>query len=317
MTILANDSISAITVSMLEKKGFTVLTTTVAQEQLAKYINDNNVSILIVARTTKVGKELIEQCPHLKAIASSGVALDTIDVSHAKKKGIQILNTPKATSYAVAELAFAHLLSGSRFLYDANRNMPLEGDSQFKELKKGYSGGKELKGKTLGVFGFGSIGQEIAKIAIGFGMQVVYTDSQIPKATIALSFFDQQKVNFTLESKTKEEVLKAADYISMHVPAQKEYTINKADFTLMKPGVGIVNTATGSVVDEVALIEALDSGKVSFAGLDVFESEPKPEIKILMHPNISLSPNIGSSTLEAQNRIGTEIATQIIELFNQ
>ncbi|WP_291867492.1 D-2-hydroxyacid dehydrogenase [Maribacter sp.] len=315
MTILANDGISAIGVSTLESKGFNVLTTTVAQEQLANYINEKKVSVLLVRSATKVTKELIDQCSGLKLIGRGGIGLDNIDVSYAEKKGIKVINTPEASSSSVAELAFAHLLSGVRFLYDANRNMPLDGDSQFKKLKKSYSGGIELRNKTLGIIGFGRIGQETAKIALGFGMNVVYHDPALDKASIELSFFDGQSVTFNFESQSKEEVLKSSDYITLHVPAQKAYTINKKDFTVMKNGVGIINTARGGAIDEVALVEELDNGKVSFAGLDVFESEPKPEIRILMHPNISLSPHIGASTVEAQNRIGMELATQIIDIF--
>ncbi|WP_298480000.1 D-2-hydroxyacid dehydrogenase [uncultured Maribacter sp.] len=315
MTILANDGISALGVSTLESKGFNVLTTTVAQEQLPNYINDKKISALLVRSATKVTKEVIDQCPNLKLIGRGGIGLDNIDVSYAEKKGIKVINTPEASSSSVAELAFAHLLSGVRFLYDANRNMPLDGDRQFKKLKKDYASGMELRNKTLGIFGFGRIGQETAKIALGFGMKVIYFDPSVPEKSITFSFFDEQSVKFNFESRSKEEVLRNSDFISIHVPAQKEYTINKDDFKVMKNGVGIVNTARGGAIDEVALVTELDNGKVSFAGLDVFESEPTPEIRILMHPNISLSPHIGGSTIEAQNRIGMELATQIIDIF--
>lgn len=315
MTILANDGISAIGVSTLEANNYKVLTTRVAQEQLANYINEQKVSILLVRSSTQVNKEVIDQCPDLKLIGRGGIGLDNIDVSYAKQKGIKVINTPEASSISVAELAFAHLLDGARFLYDSNRNMPLDGDSQFKKLKKGYSGGAELRNKTLGIIGFGRIGQETAKIALGFGMHVVYHDPAVDKSSIELSFFDGQSVSFNFESQSKEEVLKSSDYITLHVPSQKGYTISKGDFTAMKNGVGIINTARGGAIDEVALVTELDTGKVAFAGLDVFESEPKPEIKILMHPSISLSPHIGASTVEAQNRIGMELAVQIIDIF--
>jgi len=193
--------------------------------------------------------------------------------------------------------------------------MPLEGDSKFKQLKKSYGGGTELRGKTLGIIGFGRIGQATAKVALGVGMKVIYFDPFMKAASVAVSFFDGQQVTFNLESMSKEEVLKDSDFITLHVPAQKEYVIGKKEFGLMKEGVGIVNAARGGVLDEVALVDALEKGKVSFAGLDVFESEPSPEIRILMHPNISLTPHIGAATGEAQDRIGTELATQITELL--
>lgn len=315
MTILANDGISNSGISTLEANGFKVLTTTVAQEQLANYINKHEVSVLLVRSATKVTKEVIDQCSSLKLIGRGGIGLDNIDVAYANKKGVKVINTPEASSISVAELVFAHLLSGSRFLYDANRNMPLEGDSNFKKLKKGYAKGLELRGKTLGIIGFGRIGQETAKIAIGLGMKVMYHDTAVDNISLEINFFDNQKVSFNLKNSPKEEVLKAADFITLHVPSQKDYTINKNDFNSMKNGVGIINTARGGSVDEVALVAALENKKVSFAGLDVFESEPKPEIKILMHPSISLSPHIGASTVEAQDKIGMELAKQIIEIF--
>ncbi len=315
MTILANDGISENGKITLEKEGFEVLTTHVAQEQLANYINQNKVSVLLVRSATKVRKELIDACPSLKIIGRGGVGMDNIDVSHAINKGIQVINTPAASSDSVAELVFAHLFGGVRFLHDANRNMPLEGDSKFSQLKKTYSNGTELRGKTLGIIGFGKIGQATAKIALGIGMRVVFYDPKIEVAKIKVPFFDGQSVSFSLSSSSKEELLKTSDFITMHVPSLKPYLIGKKEFSLMKKGVGIVNASRGEVMDEVALVDALESGKVSFAGLDVFESEPTPEIRILMHPNISLTPHIGGSTNDAQNRIGEELANQIIALL--
>ena len=315
MKILANDGISQTGVSALEKGGFEVITTKVAQEQLVDYINKNSISGLLVRSATKVRKDIIDNCDSLKLIGRGGVGMDNIDVAYAKEKGLHVINTPAASSSSVAELVFAHLFGGVRFLYDANRNMPLDGDSKFKELKKAYAKGIELRGKTLGVIGFGRIGQATAKIALGVGMKVVYFDPFMDSATINVPFFDGQSVSFELNSNTKEDVLQQADFISLHVPAQKEYIIGKKEFDLMKNGVGVVNAARGGVIDEVALIAALEKNKVAFAGLDVFESEPSPEIKILMHPNISLTPHIGAATGEAQDRIGEELASQIIDLL--
>lgn len=315
MKILANDGIAQSGIDKLEKSGFEIITTTVAQEQLQKYINENQIVGLLVRSATKVRKDLIDSCPGLKLIGRGGVGMDNIDVEYAKEKGLHVINTPAASSESVAELVFAHLFGGVRFLYDSNRNMPLDGDNKFKQLKKSYAGGTELRGKTLGVIGFGRIGRATAKVALGVGMKVIYFDPFIEEASVKVSFFDGQSISFDFESQSKEEVIASSDFITLHVPAQKEYVIGKIEFDLMKDGVGIVNAARGGVLDEVALIEALENGKVGFAGLDVFESEPAPEIKILMHPNISLTPHIGAATGEAQDRIGTELATQIITLL--
>lgn len=315
MKILANDGISEKGVHALQSAGFEVETTKVAQEQLADYINNQNVIGLLVRSATQVRKELIDACPNLKLIGRGGVGMDNIDVDYAKSKGLHVINTPAASSESVAELVFAHLFGSVRFLHDANRNMPLEGDSNFKKLKKQYGKGTELRGKTLGILGFGRIGQATARIAIGAGMNVIYYDPYIEEAEVKLSFFDGRSLDFQFKSLSKEEVLKSADLLTLHVPAQDGYVIGKKEFEMMKKGVGIVNAARGGVVDEAALVDALESGQVAFAGLDVFETEPSPHIKILMHPNISLSPHIGAATGEAQDRIGEELASQIISLL--
>ncbi len=315
MKILANDGISSSGVEALKIAGFEVLTITVAQEQLIDFINKNEIVGLLVRSATKVGKDIIDSCDSLRLIGRGGVGMDNIDVDYAKEKGLHVINTPAASSESVAELVFAHLFGGVRFLYDANRNMPLEGDSKFKLLKKTYEGGTELREKTLGIIGFGRIGQATAKVALGVGMKVVYYDPNIEKATIEIAFFDGRTIQFEFKGMSLEVVLRTADFISLHVPAQKEYVIGKKEFEMMKTGVGIVNASRGGVLDEVALVDALEHKKVSFAGLDVFESEPSPEIKILMHPSISLTPHIGAATKEAQDRIGTELAEQIIALL--
>ncbi|MFS4455544.1 D-2-hydroxyacid dehydrogenase [Maribacter sp. 2304DJ31-5] len=315
MKILANDGISQSGVNALEKGGFEVLITHVAQEQLINYINEHKIDGLLVRSATKVGKDIIDACPSLRLIGRGGVGMDNIDVAHAKQKGLHVINTPGASSESVAELVFAHLYGGARFLYDANRNMPLEGDSRFKQLKKSYSAGKELRGKTLGVIGFGRIGRATAKIALGVGMKVLYFDPLFEKTDISLDFFDGQSISFRLQSMSKEEVLRSSDFITLHVPAQKDYVIGKPELESMKNGAAIINAARGGALDEVALIDAIESGKIAFAGLDVFESEPSPEIKILMNSNISLTPHIGAATNEAQNRIGAELAEQIISLL--
>ena len=205
--------------------------------------------------------------------------------------------------------------NGVRFLHDSNRNMPLEGDSNFEGLKKAYANGIELRGKTLGIIGFGRIGQAVAKMALGLGMKVIAADKFVDKAEVKVDFYNGQFINVEFETEPLEEVFKHADFITLHVPAQEGYVIGKEELAMMKDGVGIVNCARGGVIDEVALVEALDSEKVLLAGLDVFEKEPTPEIQILMHPKISLTPHIGAATLEAQDRIGTELAEQIISLL--
>lgn len=315
MKILANDGIAQSGIDVLENAGFEVMTVKVAQGRLENFINENGIDGLLVRSATTVRKELIDQCPGLKLIGRGGVGMDNIDVVYARGKGLHVINTPAASAESVAELVFAHFLGGVRYLYDANRNMPLEGDSKFKQLKKSYAGGTELRGKTLGLFGFGRIGKATAKVALGIGMKVLYHDPLIANETVEVPFFDGQSVAFDFESQSKEEVLKASDFITLHVPLQKDYLIGKKEFQLMKKGVGIVNTARGGVMDEVALVDALENGKVAFAGLDVYESEPSPEIKILMHPKISLTPHIGAATGEAQTRIGSELAEQIITLL--
>ena len=260
-------------------------------------------------------KDIIDACPGLKIIGRGGVGMDNIDVEYARSKGIHVINTPASSSESVAELVFAHLFTGVRFLHDSNRNMPLEGDTNFDGLKKAYANGIELRGKTLGIVGFGRIGQAVAKMALGLGMKVIAADKFVDKAEVKVEFYNGQFINVEFETEPLEDVFKHADFITLHVPAQEGYVIGNEEFQLLKDGVGIVNCARGGVIDEVALLKALDSNKVAFAGLDVFENEPTPEIQILMHPNISLTPHIGAATLEAQDRIGTELAEQIISLL--
>ncbi|UCE94322.1 MAG: D-2-hydroxyacid dehydrogenase [Flavobacteriaceae bacterium] len=315
MKVLANDGIATSGIIALENAGFEVILKTVAQEQLADFINDNQIDVLLVRSATKVREGLIDSCPSIKIIGRGGVGMDNIDVEYARNKGIKVINTPAASSHSVAELVFAHLFGMVRFLHDSNQNMPLEGDSKFKELKKAYAKGVELRGKTLGILGFGRIGQATAKIGLGVGMKVVAYDPYIDAANIQLDFFDGQHVNFTIDTIDKDAVLEQADFISLHVPAQDEYVIGEKEFKIMKEGAGIVNAARGGVIDEEALIEAIEEGKISNAALDVFENEPTPEIKLLMNRSISLTPHIGAATKEAQDRIGEELASQIIDIL--
>lgn len=317
MKVLANDGISQSGEETLRNAGFEVIITKVSQEQLASFIDEEKIDVLLVRSATTVRKNLIDSCPTLKIIGRGGVGMDNIDVAYAREKGISVINTPAASSSSVAELVFAHLFGGVRYLHDANRNMPLSGDSQFKALKKNYAGGTELRNKTLGIIGMGRIGQEVAKIALGIGMKVIASDSEEGEREITLSFYNDQVVKIPVKTEHVQDLIKHSDFITLHVPAQKKPVIGKEEISKMKDGVGIINTSRGGIINEDALLEALATGKVSFAGLDVFENEPTPALKVLMDQRISLSPHIGAATLEAQDRIGIELADQIIEIFRK
>ena len=315
MKILANDGLSQPGIDVLTEASFEVITTNIAQEQLIPYINDQKITVLLVRSATTVRKELIDSCPSIKIIGRGGVGMDNIEVEYARENGLSVINTPAASSSSVAELVFAHLFGGVRFLFDSNRNMPLEGESNFKGLKKAYAKGIELRGKTIGIIGFGRIGQEVAKIALGIGMNVLAADKYIDATDIEVSLFSGASLKQSIETISIESVLKQSDFISLHVPAQKDYVIGSKEFSMMKKGSAIINAARGGVIDEVALVNSLDDNKLAFACLDTFENEPKPEVKLLMHPKISLTPHIGAATLEAQDRIGVELGQQIISIL--
>ena len=315
MKVLANDGLDQSGIDGLQKAGFEVITAKVPQEELINYINENQVRTLLVRSATKVRKDIIDACPSLKIIGRGGVGMDNIDVEYAREKGINVINTPAASSASVAELVFAHLFSGCRFLTYSKRKMQEEGDSKFADLKKDNTKVVELRGKTIGIIGFGRIGQEVAKMALGLGMRVLAVDNFAEKATVKVEFFNGQSVDFEIKTQSKEEVLKEADFVTLHVPAQKEFVIGQKEFDLMKNGAALVNCARGGVVDEEALLKALDSGKLAFAGLDVFINEPTPAKSILSHPKISLTPHTGASTNEAQDRIGISLAEQIISIL--
>ncbi len=310
--ILANDGISQAGIDALTVNGFEVTTNKVAQEELISEINSKNYEVLLVRSATTIRKDLIDACPDLKIIGRGGVGMDNIDVDYAREKGINVINTPAASSASVAELVFAHLFGMVRFLFDSNRKMPLSGDSGFKSLKKSYARGRELTGKNLGIVGFGRIGQEVAKRAIGLGMNVIAHDKFVEEANITLEFFNGEKKSFTIETESLENVLKNSDFVTLHIPKiGDKAVIGAEEIGMMKTGTGIVNTARGGVIDETALMFALDKEKLAYAGLDVFENEPTPSIHLCMHNAVSLTPHIGAATLEAQDRIGTELAEQI------
>lgn len=314
--ILANDGIDKIGKEILEKAGFVVDTTKVPQEKLIDAINDHEYSVLIVRSATHVRKDVIDACPNLKIIARGGVGLDNIDVEYAKQKGIQVINTPAASSHSVAELVFAHLLSLSRYLHLSNREMPVSGNKEFNALKKKYSEGIELKNKTIGIIGFGRIGQEVAKIAIGMQMNVLAYDPYVVSAELELELpYLKKKIDISIKTVKMEEVLKNSDFITLHVPGG--CIISKKEIEQMKDGVILINASRGGVVNETDLLTALNNNKIKAAALDVFENEPFPKQELITHPKISVSPHIGASTIEAQQRIAIELAEKIIQTFEK
>ena len=316
MKILANDGLDQSGIDALTEKGFEVITTKVPQEFLVEYINENNIRTVLVRSATQIRKKLIDACPSIEIIGRGGVGMDNIDVDYARSKNIHVINTPSASSESVAELVFAHLFSGARFLQDSNRKMPITGDSEFAKLKKSYEKGIELRSKTIGIIGMGRIGQEVARIALGLGMRVIAADNNVGRASIKVKFYNNQFINVDIETEPLEGVLRHADFITLHVPAQKDgYMIGEKEFAMMKDGVAVVNCSRGGVIDEEAMISALDSGKVAFAGLDVFINEPTPSKEVLNHPKISLTPHTGASTVEAQDRIGLSLAEQICSIL--
>ena len=309
MKVLANDGISASGVAAIEASGHELITVKVAQEQLETYVNEHQIDVVLVRSATTVRKELIDACPSLKGIGRGGVGMDNIDVEYARGKGLKVFNTPAASSDSVAELVMGHMRTLVRFLHDSNRNMPLDGDTKFASMKKAFAGGMELRGRTLGIVGFGRIGQALAKLAVGAGMEVVFSDMHDDDIDVALEFFDGQSLSFTCKNVGLEGVLAQSDFISLHVPGGD--LIGAAEMAKMKDGVFLLNAARGGVINEEALLDALESGKVAGAGLDVFKNEPTPAVKVLMNGRVSLTPHIGAATGEAQDRIGTELAAHI------
>ena len=315
MKVLANDGISQNAVDILNKNGFVLYLDKIEQNDLTDFINLNKITVLLVRSATKVRKDIVDNCKSLKIIGRGGVGMDNIDVEYAKAKGILVINTPAASSNSVAELVFAHLFSGSRFLFDSNRNMPLEGEKKFKILKKNYSNGIELRRKNLGIVGLGKIGREVARIGFGLGMNILGFDKFIEEKSIDVNFNDENAYTFKINLISFDEILEKSDFITLHVPAQKNFLIGKKEFKKMKKGTSIINASRGGIIDEQELIKNLDNGKIKFAGLDTFENEPTPSLSILMHPKISLTPHIGAATSEAQNRIGEELAKQICDFY--
>jgi D-3-phosphoglycerate dehydrogenase / 2-oxoglutarate reductase len=317
MKILANDGIDEAAKVALESKGFSIETNNIPQAELPSRISEYDV--LLVRSATKVTKEVIEAGSNLKLIGRAGVGLDNIDLDFAKQKGVNVVNTPSASSTSVAELVFAHMFSIVRMLQYTNRQMPENGVADFKQLKKVASKGTELKGKTLGLIGFGRIGRETARIAYGLGMNVIAFDPMISEAEIEITFHPDANIpsiKKIVKTISKEEVLKQSDFVSLHIPGSQGYVIAADELKMMKKNAGLINCARGGVVNELDLVEALNNKTIAYAGVDVFEKEPPVYEGILKLDNVSLTPHIGASTSEAQKRIGDEMAEQIINFFN-
>lgn len=317
--ILANDGIDAAGKKIFSDAGFEISTDKIPQDQLTKGLLDFDG--ILVRSATQVRKEHIDACPNLKLIGRAGVGMDNIDVAYAREKGVHVVNTPEASSQSVAELVFANLFTMSRFMHDSHRQMPsCDSKEQFEALKKKYSSGIELKGKTLGIVGFGKIGQTVARMALGIGMKVMPFKLNAMDVKIEIDFFQTHSnasLMVTMKCVPFEELLSQSDFITLHVPFPKGAVpvIAEREFKQMKNGVGIVNTARGGAVAESDLLNALNSGKVAYAALDVFEGEPLIKKELREHPNVSLTPHIGGSTKEAQERIGIELASKVVQLF--
>ncbi|MDN3583074.1 D-2-hydroxyacid dehydrogenase [Mucilaginibacter flavus] len=313
--ILANDGIDPIGKQLLEEAGFFVDTNNIPQDELSVKLQEYDA--ITVRSATKVRKALIDACPNLKVIGRGGVGMDNIDVEYAREKGLSVYNTPASSSLSVAELVFASLFGAVRFLPDSNRKMPVDGGTKFNDLKKAYAKGIELRGKTLGIVGFGRIGKEVAKIAIGVGMEVLAYDLFPFNPELDIVLGGGTTVKVAVKTSTLEDIIKTADFITLHTPFSDKALLGAEELAQTKKGVGLVNISRGGLIDELALVDALNSGQVSFAALDVFDNEPTPREEILKHPKISLTPHIGAATNEAQERIGVELANLIIDHFKK
>ena len=299
--ILVTDGMEKSAIEDLKAKGFEVVEQFYEPEALGEELKEFDV--IVVRSATKVRKSIIDiaaEAGRLKLVIRGGVGVDNIDVAYAMEKGIKVANTPNASSASVAELALAHMFAISRFINISNVSM-----RQGKWDKKKYEG-VEIGGKTLGLIGFGRISRELAKKASALGMTVIYTDI-IGKAT------DCDEYEFC----ELNDVLRRSDYLSLHIPFFKEQgaTIGKDQIAMMKDGAFLINCARGGVVDETALLEALDSGKLAGAGVDVFVEEPTKNEALVNHPKVSVTPHIGAATAEAQTRIGSEIVSIICDFF--
>lgn len=299
--VLTNDGLQQEAIDNLKLLGMEVTNYHYSKEELKNILKDFDV--ITIRSATKIDSDILDSLTDeskLKLIIRAGVGVDNIDVPYAKKIGIEVRNTPNASSDSVAELAIAHMFSVARFLADSNFTMRVGSWN-----KKEYQG-IELSGKTLGIIGMGRIGRALAKKASAIGMNVVYY-------TIEGKYND-----LTYKFEPLEELLRTSDFISLHVPYDKKIgpIIGKSQFEIMKDGVYLINCARGKVVDEDALLEALDNGKVAGAGIDVFEQEPTLNKRLINHKRVSVTPHIGASTKEAQDRIANEVVNIIRDFFS-
>jgi D-3-phosphoglycerate dehydrogenase / 2-oxoglutarate reductase len=295
MKILVCDKMESEAIEMMRSAGITVdAKFEITPEDLMKELPAYDGAV--VRSRTKIRQPLIDVCPNLKVIVRGGVGLDTIDADYARSKGISVMNTPKASSASVAELAIGFMFSLARSLYKTTSTMKAE-----KWEKKSFEG-DELSGKTLGLLGVGNIGKEVAKRANALGMRVIAYDPYVDKAS-------------GVDMVSLDDLLKDSDYISLHLPKTKESAnlIGKEQFAKMKTGVRIINCARGGIIDEGALYNALIEGKVAGAALDVYPEEPPTDWKLVKLDNVICSPHIGAATKEAQSRVGAEVAEKIIE----
>lgn len=299
--VLVTDGMEKSAIKELRAKGFDVVEKFYDPEILGEKLKEFDV--IVVRSATKIRKPIIDiaaQAGKLKIIIRGGVGVDNIDVSYARGKGIKVANTPNASSASVAELALAHMFAVSRFVNISNVSM-----RQGKWDKKKYVG-VEISGKTLGLVGYGRISRQLAKKASALGMRVIYTD-----------ILGKAKDTDEYEFCELNDLLKRSDYVSLHIPFIKEkgVTIGKEQLDMMKDGAYLINCARGGVVDEVALVEALNNGKLAGAGVDVFVDEPTKNETLVNHPKVSVTPHIGAATQEAQIRIGSEIISIICDFF--
>jgi D-3-phosphoglycerate dehydrogenase / 2-oxoglutarate reductase len=300
--ILVTDGMEKSAIMDLKNKGFEVVEQFFQETELGDALKEFDV--LVVRSATKVRKAVIDKAAEegrLKLIIRGGVGVDNIDVAYALENGIKVTNTPNASSASVAELAIGHMFALARFINISNVTM-----RQGKWEKKKYEG-IELAGKTLGLIGFGRISREVASRAAALGMKVIYTDI-IGK----VEGYDSYKYC------EMGEILANSDFVSLHIPLDKNKgaVIGKEEINQMKDGAYIINCARGGVVDEEALLEALNSDKLSGAGIDVYENEPNKNDELVNHPKVSATPHIGAATSEAQTRIGEEIVSIIVDFFD-
>lgn len=311
-----NDGIHPDGQTLLEEAGYEINIEKLTQEQLFEALP--SFDVLILRSSTKVRKELIDRCPDLKLIARGGVGLDNIDVEYARSKGITVFDTPNPTAASVAELVFGHIFSLARFLHHTNREMPLKGSTDFLNLKEKYSNGLQLRGKKLGIIGFGRVGQQVARIGMGVGMEIMPVDLVVNEVDIDVSLYNSDQVSLTVKFTTGSliEMLPEADFVTLHVPFNGGEPIIGADeINQMKTGAFLINTSRGGTIDEKALLAALDSGKLAGAALDVYNEEPSPQEKLLQHPKVSLTPHTGAATAEAQRGNSLAVADKIIAFY--